>query len=74
MCSVVELQAREERLFVVAVTAYGMATLILPAKMGEATFVVYLNRAGGTGASQAIAFDSTPSSRVDARWCSTARS
>lgn len=36
-------------------SAYGMATLILPAKMGEATFVVYLNRAGGTGASQAIA-------------------
>lgn len=35
--------------------AYGMATLILPAKVGEATFVVYLNRTAGTSASEALA-------------------
>ncbi len=35
--------------------AYGMATLILPAKVGEATFVVYLNRAAGVSASRALA-------------------
>jgi glycosyltransferase 2 family protein len=35
--------------------AYGMATVILPAKVGEATFVVYLNRAGGVGGACALA-------------------
>lgn len=36
-------------------SAYGMATLILPAKVGEASFVVYLNRSAGVGASRALA-------------------
>lgn len=36
-------------------SAYGMASLILPAKLGEATFVVYLNRAGRVSAPVALA-------------------
>lgn len=35
--------------------AYGMATLIVPAKLGEATYVLYLNRAGGVPALTALA-------------------
>ncbi|MBI5363698.1 MAG: flippase-like domain-containing protein [Planctomycetes bacterium] len=35
--------------------AYGMATLILPAKLGEATFLVYLNRAAGAGTNETLA-------------------
>lgn len=35
--------------------AYGMASLILPAKLGEATFVVYLNRAGRVSGPVALA-------------------
>lgn len=35
--------------------AYGMASLILPAKLGEASFVVYLNRAGGVSGPVALA-------------------
>lgn len=36
-------------------SAYGMATLILPAKLGEATFPVYLHRTASTPPSEALA-------------------
>ena len=36
-------------------SAYTLASLVLPAKLGEAAFVFYANRVGGVGAAQGVA-------------------